>query len=269
MKSIKGAALDSSLLVKAVDISSQVIQRLEPTGGVFNISDWLGRLRAKMLPFAKEVQEEDGSQAAQAIKFTDLDWDALGALAEETLNVAPACEFMLGPLKLKHKPRPSQRRAGKLVTSDSNLKQPKIVDKEDLNNYELETTTIVKQIHDVLKTVAPLPYFEFVINPNSFSQTVENIFYVSFLVQDEKCVLYKSQGGDLYLGMFVHSQICYNFLTWYCLFYADITETSKPRDKDDDSICHLQSAISIDHDEWGDLVCAYQIKSSKIPPRGL
>lgn len=161
-----------------------------------------------MLPSTKEIAISGNFGGASATKFSELDWDALGPLAEEVLNVAPACEFMLGPLKLKPKARLAQRRAGKLIASDSSLMQPKLVNKDDLEKRELETTTVVKKIHDILKTVAPLPYFEFVINPSSFAQTIENIFYVSFLVHDGRCFIYKSDDGELFLGKISVRSIC-------------------------------------------------------------
>lgn len=34
-----------------------------------------------------------------------------------------------------------------------------------------------------------MPYLEFIVNPDSFAQTVENVFYFSFLVKEGKVAI--------------------------------------------------------------------------------
>ena len=45
---------------------------------------------------------------------------------------------------------------------------------------------MVRLVYNILREYAPINLFEFVINPFSFSQTIENIFYLSFSVQDAR-----------------------------------------------------------------------------------
>lgn len=48
------------------------------------------------------------------------------------------------------------------------------------------------QLNNVLENEAGengVPYLQFIINPNSFAQTVENMFYFSFLVKEGKAAI--------------------------------------------------------------------------------
>jgi hypothetical protein len=71
-----------------------------------------------------------------------------------------------------------------------------------------ETTKLVKHVFSVLlaktkKGTEPLPFYEFVINPSperGFGQTVENIFYTTFLIAEGKVKLYHDEHGELFIS---------------------------------------------------------------------
>ena len=42
----------------------------------------------------------------------------------------------------------------------------------------------------------PVNLFRFVVNPNDFAQSVENLFYLSFLIRDGECALEIEEDGE-------------------------------------------------------------------------
>lgn len=54
---------------------------------------------------------------------------------------------------------------------------------------------MVRLVAELLRQNSPINLFEFVINPRSFPQTIENIFYLSFSVRDARAKIEDDKNG--------------------------------------------------------------------------
>ena len=54
---------------------------------------------------------------------------------------------------------------------------------------------MVRSVHSLLVKHRSVPLFKFVINPRSFGQTIENIFYLSFSIRDARARLEIDEDG--------------------------------------------------------------------------
>jgi non-structural maintenance of chromosomes element 4 len=167
---------------------------------------------------SQAVDSEDDVDEGSA-----LDWHVLGRNAAFVSNRRPAVpSFLLGPLSVEKRARNTQRSARQRRDPVAAVARPEELRAEDLEKNESSNLVnlcqrirerldkilieggraieefgerpdieefsdeqikkVFRQNHLALNHEVSL--FEFAINPDSFGQTVENLFYISFLVKD-------------------------------------------------------------------------------------
>lgn len=103
-------------------------------------------------------------------------------------------------MAVEHKTRTMAQRT-RVVRDPKAMRKPQELREEDIARQENETTKNVMQINNILEELnRKVNLFELVINPESFGQTVENIFYLSFLVRDGKASILEVDMADPNLG---------------------------------------------------------------------
>jgi hypothetical protein len=183
----------------------------------------------------RRQNEGDDSDDAGGDDGDMLNWAHLGRFACIQHNARPSVPgFLLGPLSVEKRARkPVQRRQG-LKHNSLKLTQPDVVSPEDVEKSENANLTVLcSRILARLKKVqrdgqaavekeytedmsqaeinrlmdkygvnegGGVDYFRFVVNPYSFGQTVENMFYVSFLIRDGKAGITIVDNGLPVLG---------------------------------------------------------------------
>ncbi len=169
-----------------------------------------------------------------------LDWEILGRHACFPFNARPCVpSFLLGPLSVEKKQRTqTQRRSRQVRENLGKEARPEALSREDLTQSdENALTAVCKKINahlrkhaqraetalqdagfqsenelrsqrgrDMLKKlrltdVGGPALFDYVVNPRSFGQTVENLFYVSFLIKEGTFGIYNDSQGMPTIGM--------------------------------------------------------------------
>lgn len=150
-----------------------------------------------------------------------MNWDWLGRIACLPKNARPSVTgFLLGPLSVQKRTRQVVQRINREAPDATQAVQPRTLEQEDLDQREDSNLTEmctkinkllwewqrqaekaaeeeINQLEDCTEEMAwaiadkhgiaddgGVPLFRFCINSKSFGQSVENLFYVSFLVRD-------------------------------------------------------------------------------------
>ncbi|PPQ65664.1 hypothetical protein CVT26_000296 [Gymnopilus dilepis] len=182
-------------------MGAQKARAMKSGSGAFDMDEFISKLVRYMggqqavedaLPEDSDEDERQDQDESQP-----LDWERIGRKAMAKSRRIPAMGFMLGPLSLEQKKRAITKRA-KLEKNKEDERKPQELREEDIQRSENETTKNVIVLQHLLEERGgdnPTNIFKFVINPNDFAQSVENIFYLSFLIRDGK-VAFEMQDGE-------------------------------------------------------------------------
>lgn len=184
------AALDAQFLVLASDLGKEKAKQLNSDMSYFNqvaFCDFLFIFVGMNWMEDDEHNELSGCDDNIARSF----WETVHKEAASWMLRAETFHFIFGSFKSRSsapKHRSEHRKKAHRMEEDGDM--PTKLRRLDLSSNQEATEKEVERILGLLQTYfrkypdTPVSYFEFVVDPKSFSRTVENIFYVSFIIRD-------------------------------------------------------------------------------------
>ncbi|KAF1375885.1 hypothetical protein PFLUV_G00224830 [Perca fluviatilis] len=191
------AALDAHLLVVATDLGNEKASQLFTEGTTFDPTAFSEHLLSFMGLNRLEDDEDEQQNGGAVDGYLPQDaWHRVASRAECCFRTSPSFHYMMGSFHAEPPP-PKQRieRQRKAPSKEAKRIMPTQLKKME-DSHQEATEKEVERILGYLKSyyqddpTSPISYYEFVIDPNSFSRTVENIFHLSFLIRDGLARMY-------------------------------------------------------------------------------
>ncbi|KAK9368420.1 Nse4 C-terminal-domain-containing protein [Lipomyces kononenkoae] len=262
VKQTHEAVLDSSLLVLAGEMAYQKVRNFKLGSNVdFDLDDFV--IRVKKFLYGDRDRNENGAENSEddgdGLEEEDVEgWVKLGKLASGVLLRPATHEFLAAHAEPRAARAPGQRTQGQgLTRNKADLVRPEVIAESNLVRQENNTSTSVIMVKTVMEMLnRPVNAFELILNPESFSQSVENMFYLSFLARDGIVSLDEDENGVLMASLIeipdendpMHRQ--------------KVDEIKRRRDEG-----QKHTVFELDYETWRILIDAFDIKRSLIPTR--
>jgi non-structural maintenance of chromosomes element 4 len=229
-------------------------------------------------------EEEEGEEDEDDFGAQPLDFDILGRLACFPHNSRPCVpSFLLGPLSVEKRQRTQTQRRARQSKDAGRETRPQALSRDDLaqtdeNHLTAICTRIRKQliehiegaeaklvengITEMEELQSPrgkallrefritdsggVSLFDYVLNPKSFGQTVENLFYISFLIKEGRVGISPDSQG---------------------LPTLTLADPSTLEEQRKNKSSKHQAVLALDYKTWRDLVKAFDVQNPLIPHR--
>lgn len=197
VRQTREAALDAQLLVVATDLGKEKASQLFAEGTAFDPTAFAEHLLSFMGLNRLEDGEDEQHNGGAVDGYLPQDaWHRVARRAQCCFRAAPSFHYMMGSFHAEPPP-PKQKieRQRKAPSKEAKRIMPTQLKRMDSSHQEA-TEKEVERILGYLKSyyqdepTSPISYYEFVVDPNSFSRTVENIFHMSFLIRDGLARMY-------------------------------------------------------------------------------
>ncbi|KFM74055.1 EP300-interacting inhibitor of differentiation 3, partial [Stegodyphus mimosarum] len=247
---------DSTLLQLQSGIARQRAKTYRPDTLIFNPVEFSEKLLTFICGNIRD--EPDGEKGtpsnSQRSKKKKPDiyarlWTEMGERANSIIHGVPAFSFLYGTFDIDPVEKVARKRRVQTKEKIGDLTRPESMKLSEASN---DQDPMIKEAERVLsifmnyskKAKEGICYFEFVLNHDSFSETVENIFTVSLLLKDQQLCIFEDASGSPYL--------------------RELTFEEK-QDRNPSKL--KQSIISISMDEWQQLKKIKGLKKGLIPSR--
>ncbi|KAK8073812.1 hypothetical protein PG994_004711 [Apiospora phragmitis] len=288
VKQTTEATIDSKLLVNTgLDVDefvSKCITFMRIGGGIADddAPDLSNTQRQRRRPNRSALAAVDEDDEENGNEGDPFNWEHIGRFGGCTEARRPATPgFLLGPLSVEKKIRKVVKRTANFRPGDLQEVRPEVLNPDDIQKNENGDLagickTVLERLVEVQETAQDLAsaafeanddektaqimeryglkqnggidLLRFVVNPKSFGQTVENMFYVSFLIRDAKIRLEYDDNG---------------FAT---LVPIDTDELEQNAGRQA-SRQRQQAVFHFDMDVWRDIVEVYSIREPLIEHR--
>ncbi|KAH9814798.1 Nse4 C-terminal-domain-containing protein [Melampsora americana] len=182
------ATIDAQALRLLSEAQVQRTRDLKTEIESFNVDDFMSHFtkilgKRGLIDSDEDDEDDEGHVGNRSRGFVD--WEKAGRRLMRYSRRAPTMDVMYGPLDIEHKKRKITQRV-KVIKDPSQKTAPQEIAASDLNASLEETIRLTKSIRKNLRhqPESGVNFFKFFINPNSFSQSVENLFFISFLIKD-------------------------------------------------------------------------------------
>lgn len=201
---------DSEILLDASKFAATNAQniKLGDLGVALSSDDVLSKIKKYMNPYAEDSYNGNDSGDIESGEpfFNSFNWAKLGSLYLQVSSKPIFNGFLYGPLETERKKINARTRVLDDTQSNGVVTTAKNVQATDIeSNQEQNTAHMVKNVYrkfienqdeeDEDNEDEGVNFFKFFINPNSFGQSVENLFFTSFLIKDAKLKLTMDEEG--------------------------------------------------------------------------